>query len=100
IAHALAGVDAGHRSRWKELAQSLGARPERCYDTASVRHPIGYVGRCPSCAATISRARRYLVACKACCDRFNDGKFSATYRIVWGDEPGRDPWISPAFGGS
>lgn len=36
IAHALAGVEAGHGRAWKLKCIEVGARPERCYDSNSV----------------------------------------------------------------
>ena len=33
IAHALAGLEAGHGPKWKEIAVQLGARPKACAET-------------------------------------------------------------------
>jgi predicted SprT family Zn-dependent metalloprotease len=34
IAHAMAGVDAGHGPIWRKVAQNIGAKPQRCADSS------------------------------------------------------------------
>lgn len=48
IAHVLAGIRAGHGPAWKDVARSLGARPEAC---ASPKARIAYRYKlvCPKC---------------------------------------------------
>lgn len=54
IAHALAGTRAGHGPKWKQIAVSIGARPQRC---ATVREPeLPIVGVC-RCGAIHFRVR-------------------------------------------
>lgn len=49
IAHALAGVKAGHGWKWKMIARSIGAKPERC-ESGEVAQPKGkYVLTCKNC---------------------------------------------------
>src|SRR5579872_4171987 len=59
IAHALAGKGTGHGPVWKRFCQLIGARPERCYDTAKVAMPEGrYRATCPGCRAKFNWHRR------------------------------------------
>ncbi len=39
IAHALAGHGAGHGPAWREVADSVGAKPRRCYRADEVKQP-------------------------------------------------------------
>ena len=43
VAHALAGHEAGHGLEWLAVAESLGARPERCYDGLAATR-LGAIG--------------------------------------------------------
>lgn len=57
IAHALAGQKAGHGPRWRQIAQAIGARPERCSLTATM--PKGrWLAVCPNCNREHHRHRR------------------------------------------
>jgi predicted SprT family Zn-dependent metalloprotease len=59
IAHALAGPRVGHSYRWRILARSIGARPERCYTSARVNTPEApHLLRCKGCGATLKRFKR------------------------------------------
>lgn len=69
IAHALAGQRAGHGPRWRQIAQAIGARPERCSLTADM--PKGrWLAVCPNCKREHYRHRRPRSLggyhCKAC----------------------------------
>jgi predicted SprT family Zn-dependent metalloprotease len=56
IAHALAGPKAGHGTKWRAICRKIGARPERCSDTAM---PAGrWRATCPSCRQEFNRIRR------------------------------------------
>lgn len=56
IAHALVGCGHGHDGAWKNVCRQIGARPERCYDSASVNMPqLRYVAVCGGCGARFSR---------------------------------------------
>jgi predicted SprT family Zn-dependent metalloprotease len=67
IAHALAGLEAGHGPKWQRICQRLGAKPERCGDA---RMPDGrWTAVCPSCQRRYTRhhrPRRHLLYC--CCN--------------------------------
>lgn len=70
IAHALTPGH-NHDDAWKAKAEEIGARPERCYDSATVQMPKGkYVARCGGCGKEWRRHRpvkrgrcRYCAAC-------------------------------------
>jgi predicted SprT family Zn-dependent metalloprotease len=68
VAHALAGHKAGHGRAWKAKAAEIGAKPERCYDSAKVvRPPHKLRGTCPCGKVSLRRDRalrgRSCVAC-------------------------------------
>jgi SprT protein len=78
IAHALAPRNAGHGPKWKAIASSIGCNAERCYGDEVVQPMRRYIGRCPTCATTISRNRRKRLSCAKC-----DRKFNPTHLFVW-----------------
>ena len=56
IAHALAGPKAAHGPKWRTICRAIGARPERCSDTAM---PAGHWrATCPTCRCEFNRFRR------------------------------------------
>lgn len=57
IAHALAPLGEHHGPKWKEIAASIGARPERRYSRERVRVPV-FVAACNGCGREIRTARR------------------------------------------
>jgi hypothetical protein len=66
VAHALAGWEAGHRVKWKNIAVQIGASPERCYPLTMEGmprrksrgpQPIKYKATCPVCGWTHSAKR-------------------------------------------
>lgn len=59
IAHALVGIGHGHDKVWQAKCREIGARPERCFDNASVKMPQGrWVAECPGCGQRFHRHRR------------------------------------------
>jgi len=69
IAHALAGPEAGHGSRWKSICRRIGAVPERCDRSAQM--PTGrWLATCPACGHMYTRHRRPLKGrqymCRTC----------------------------------
>lgn len=79
IAHALAGHTAGHGKEWQAVCRQIGARPERCYSTATVTTPPPrFIGECPKCLRVITRNRRNTLSCGRCSPKeFNpDCKFN------------------------
>jgi predicted SprT family Zn-dependent metalloprotease len=84
IAHALAGHHAGHGPVWRKIAHEVGAKPKCCYRAEEVQQPPGrYLLVCPSCQESVVRYRRpsRVYACRSCCDRHNQGRFSERYRL-------------------
>jgi predicted SprT family Zn-dependent metalloprotease len=84
IAHALLGPGHGHGEEWKLLAMSIGAKPQRCYDSERVKMPLGkYQAVCKSCGNTKNRFRKpkkaWLHACRTCCERHAGGKFDLRF---------------------
>ena len=58
IAHALAGPTAKHGRVWQLMAQSIGAKPERCYSSDEVQTPIApWRAVCQFCHRVIKRHR-------------------------------------------
>lgn len=82
IAHALAGPKAHHYSKWKYQAMSIGAKPNRCYNSEVIQPPHKWLGTCPNGHET-KRMKRMKVACSKCCNEFNHGRFSSDYMFVW-----------------
>lgn len=59
IAHALVGRGHGHGKVWKAKCVEIGARPERCYDSAKVDMPKGkWRATCPGCGQKFHKHRR------------------------------------------
>lgn len=84
VAHALAGWKNGHNNFWRQKAIELGCDGKRCYDSkevTTVERP--YIGKCPNCGYETKRYRRQRTACSNCCDKYNNGKYLATYAFVW-----------------
>ncbi len=48
IAHAMAGVRAGHGAKWKAVAADLGYEGKRLHDGAIANEFAPWVGRCPA----------------------------------------------------
>lgn len=85
IAHALAGVDAGHGKKWEEMCRLVGARPVRCYDGRSIHRPQpAYWAVCPHCSMKLPfyRMPRAERACGDCCKKYNGGRFDPKYRLI------------------
>lgn len=59
IAHALAGLKAGHGRAWVEACGRTGANPSRCYDSAIIARPEApYSLVCETCSRVWPRWRR------------------------------------------
>lgn len=58
IAHALAGVEAGHGRVWKAMAIAVGAKPEACAQSSELELPVSpYRAVCKFCGQTFRRFR-------------------------------------------
>lgn len=92
IAHALCPPREGHGPIWKAMARAIGARPERCGQIAAPV-PAKYIVTCPKCQVQTPRHRLprksrltgkpALMACSACCNRYNRGKFSYDFLLTY-----------------
>jgi len=88
IAHALVGPGHKHNHVWRAKARAIGCNPKACVSSADiVSVPTPWVGTCPNCSTTIGRhrltdkARR--VACSACCNRHNRGRYAEQFKFEW-----------------
>jgi predicted SprT family Zn-dependent metalloprotease len=82
IAHALVGPFEGHGKKWKQKIMELGGDPRaRYHHTEVVIPPRKYTTHCPSCGKTAQAQRKRKVACKLCCQKFNNGQYSEKFRI-------------------
>lgn len=82
IAHAMAGVQAGHGPLWKAMARAIGCTGERCAETKG--YSIGeklWTATCPGCARTVGQHRAPLrvKACSTCCK----GRFNPRFIFEW-----------------
>lgn len=84
VAHALVGPSNGHNGVWKEKAKALGCNGDRCYSSANTVTPTiarNYIYKCPKCGSRISKSyhMKQKRACVLCCNKYNNGVFSAEY---------------------
>lgn len=82
IAHAIAGFEAGHGIKWKRVAEQIGCKPERCYDSKEVIQPKGnYEAVCPVCGYIHKaiRRKRKESSCAICLP----GKFDRSRLLVF-----------------
>lgn len=79
IAHALAGQEAGHGKKWKEVASSIGYRHEKIDGNQIARQSAKWQGQCPSGHQHFrSRRPTRQLSCKHCAP-----VFSRRYLISW-----------------
>ncbi len=84
IAHALAGHKAGHGAKWKTITIEIGGTPERCFSNTKVKLPnMKFTAKCGTCSKEFQASRKRKIACKACCQNFNNGKYSAKFEIIF-----------------
>ena len=68
IAHALVGPNHGHNNVWKRKCIEIGAKPQRCYSSATVKQPkMNYVAVCEGCGITHKRIKRVRVGVRYSC---------------------------------
>jgi len=78
IAHALTGLGNGHNYRWRMKCVQVGARPERCYSSATVIQPTHkWLGTCPNGHNT-KRMKRMKLSCSRCQPTWNP-----KYLFIW-----------------
>ncbi len=84
IAHVLVGKGQGHNYKWKHKAIEIGCDGRRQYNHADVITPEpSYRGTCPNCRRVVRRHRRSAIACGQCCRKYNDGRYSINYKLIW-----------------
>jgi len=84
IAHALVGFSHGHNYVWKAAAVRIGAPPQACWTSANtVRPSAKYIGTCRNGHTTLRNARSRTIACKKCCNEYNQGKWSAEFVFTY-----------------
>lgn len=89
IAHALTPDDAGHGRAWKQMCVKIGARPNRVVSNETmikikeIAKPK-YMYACPNCnhKRPAYRKLKREMACSACCNKYNGGKYHADYKLV------------------
>jgi len=80
IAHVLAGVENGHNKIWQSKCIEIGGNGRRITPTNKTQqYKYRYI--CDTCKFVFHRYRKMssTMACKNCCKRFNNGKYSAEY---------------------
>lgn len=84
IAHAIAGVEAGHGRLWKVTALRLGGSISRCTASDVVKVPSKRVLVCISCSheVPVYRSRKTTKACGKCCRIHNGGRFDERFKLI------------------
>lgn len=81
IAHALAGVEAGHSEKWRQVALSIGCSGTRLYDGAVVNRPTHrYIATCPRCNEIYKRHR---IRVNTSCGKCSGGHYNPNYRLEY-----------------
>ena len=91
IAHAIDFKNRGysnHDYQWKQIARKIGCVPSsRGYGKSTIpftkKQMSKFIGICPCCCKTYYRNRRLHVACRDCCNKFNNGKFSSKFLLSY-----------------
>jgi predicted SprT family Zn-dependent metalloprotease len=91
ISHAIDFKNRGysnHDKHWKQIAREVGCVPSsRGYGKSTVpftkKQMSKYIGICPNCNKNYYRNRRLKVACRNCCNNFNNGKFSKRFILIY-----------------
>ena len=95
IAHALVRINHHHDKVWRKKAIEIGCDGKRCYGNEVILPPKVdykfYITTCPKCGKEstyeLKSPRRY--ACKACCNKFNNGKYTKKFLLSWKEEGGK-----------
>lgn len=80
IAHAMVGCHHMHDDVWRKQFIAMGGNGERC---GVMEAPKKFTGECRNCGKEYRTNRRMNSACGVCCKRMNNGKFHASFAIVW-----------------
>ncbi len=80
IAHVLAGHENKHNRIWKETLIRIGGNGKVRYHTGDIQTSIAkYTITCPQCAIKHKAHKKRMIACKACCQKYNNGRFSRQF---------------------
>jgi predicted SprT family Zn-dependent metalloprotease len=86
IAHALVGSGNGHNYIWKKKCIEIGGDGKRCFDTKQKQIPKEkWKLVCNTCDNEWKRHRRSrkTFACTDCCNRYNNGEYSAEFMLEY-----------------
>ena len=81
IAHALTPYQ-NHNKIWKTIALAIGCDGEVAFKR-HIEVKKKYRTICPVCKKITYKHRKYDIACGDCCDKFNNGKYDAKYKLVF-----------------
>jgi len=85
IAHALVGRGNGHNRVWQHKAIELGCNGRATYSGATIAQPKPkFKSTCPNCGKTSTGNARRNVACRMCCTKYNRGRYTIEYKLMWG----------------
>jgi len=85
IAHALVGPKNNHNHLWKKKVKEIGGSPSVKFCNNEVKLPkMKYTAKCKNCNLTFQAAKiNPQVACRHCCKKFNNGKYSKKFTFVF-----------------
>jgi hypothetical protein len=91
IAHALVRIKHHHDKVWRKKALEIGCNGKMYYDPKEVilpprirKYDKGWTATCPKCGKQFTYlTRRIKLACKNCCNAFNNGKYTTDYLFTW-----------------
>ena len=85
IAHALVGKKHAHGKVWQNKAIEIGCKPKRCYSPDELKVPLAkYTVSCKNCDKKFQASRQKKgAACLACCKKFNHGRYSSKFLMVF-----------------
>jgi predicted SprT family Zn-dependent metalloprotease len=88
VAHALAGMRAGHGPKWQACALRVGATPKACYDVRedNVRIPYRWVAVCPACGVERLHAMRPFRTARSC-GACGPGRYHPEFVLLWKHAP-------------
>jgi predicted SprT family Zn-dependent metalloprotease len=95
IAHALDYERRGlsnHDAHWKKIALSIGCIPKGSGHPESLsdfkrKQLCRWICKCPNCGKQDYRYSRRKLACRSCCDKYNNGSFSDLYQLIYYSNP-------------
>jgi hypothetical protein len=88
VAHALAGMKAGHGPKWKACALRVGATPKACYDAREddIKVPYRWEAVCPACRVVRIHALRPFRTARSC-GACHPGGWDLKFKLLWRHAP-------------